>query len=1108
MSQQNATPQPLFRHNWRTYVRLALAPLVLIELVLVATYLITNMLIREENTRAVRVIADQELSRIVAQEASVIGRDLMSVEQLTNLYRRQTELAYRTPFIPSEQEQSRYRYSSGGAWYTAVHTGVEAAAYYSALTHVGEAQRRKAWQLSQLDPLMAGIMDANLLVAQVYLNTHDSHNRIYPFVDTIKQFGESLDIPTFNFYYEADAKHNPRRETVWTEVYVDPAGQGWMMSCIAPVYSGDLLEAVVGLDVTVKTIIERILALRIPWYGYGLLLDHNGVIMAMPAAAEADLRIAEVSDHQYTEVIQQDRFKPEEFNIYTDGPLRELADLIGNTASGISSLRLAGEKLIAWATVPQTGWKLIALVPEQALYAQADAVGVRFQRLGLFMATALVLFYLVFFSFLYLRSKKASRAVASQLEAMERMAQAIGDGDYEQQASESDVLEIQRTANRLVEMGRNLKASRDARLARERGINNILETTQEGFWLIDNDTQILKVNPAMCAILARPMEKILGHRIFDFVNDEHNRIFQEQMIRRARGETGLYEISLSRPDGSLVPCLFHATPLFEDDGRKIGAFALVSDITERRASENALREAKEAAEVASKVKSEFLSSMSHEIRTPLNGVLGMVELLRRSKLDQRQRHYVETIEGSGKHLLGVIEGILDFSKIEAGRLEMVMERFDLASLVKGTAELFSGRASAKGVELQFEVDRRLAGGFNGDPVRLRQVLYNLIDNAVKFTDSGSVVVCAELLAEHGDTADVQFEVTDTGIGIAAEVQKKIFDAFGQADSSTSRRFGGTGLGLPIGRQLVALMGGELGLESEPGKGAAFRFALSLQRNQVPADSASAGTADSRSMFDAHVLLAEDNSVNREVAVEMLEQLGCRVTAVGDGHAALQACTGKTFDLVLMDLHMPGLDGLEATLGIRRLERERGDARVPIIAVTADVVQGIRNKCSVAGMDNYLSKPFTQGQLCAVLGQWLQPLHESTGPELPTEAVTTDSDQALDQGPLDQIRAMQRPGKPNLLQRVIGLYREGSTGLMRDICASIETVDADGLRQAAHSLKSASANLGAVRLSALAKSLEELGRSGDITKAQDLIDELDAEYNAVLEALSQETEKPA
>jgi signal transduction histidine kinase/ActR/RegA family two-component response regulator len=412
----------------------------------------------------------------------------------------------------------------------------------------------------------------------------------------------------------------------------------------------------------------------------------------------------------------------------------------------------------------------------------------------------------------------------------------------------------------------------------------------------------------------------------------------------------------------------------EVDG-KVVVTGFWRDVTETRAGAEALLRAKEIAEAANRAKSEFLAAMSHEIRTPLNGVLGMAAALETTPLTDLQKRMIGVINESGQTLMTLLSDILDLSKIEAGRMEFESAPFDFTSLVEGVGNLFEQTAKAKGLTFELQLGEGSRGVFLGDQTRVRQILQNLVSNAVKFTKQGSVSVrvTGKPGAEGG--RDMLVEVTDTGVGIPEEARAKLFSKFTQADSSTSRQFGGTGLGLAICRELVTAMGGQIGVDSEEGKGARFWFALPLPL----ADDASAAQLDAveeaqEEERPLRILAAEDNATNQFVLKAILGQKGLEATFVENGRLAFEAVQTGDFDVILMDLHMPEMDGLSATQAIRALPGPK--SQIPVVAVTAEAMPEQVRKCLAAGMDAHVAKPIRPDVLYAVIEDVLTRTHSA------------------------------------------------------------------------------------------------------------------------------------
>ncbi len=515
------------------------------------------------------------------------------------------------------------------------------------------------------------------------------------------------------------------------------------------------------------------------------------------------------------------------------------------------------------------------------------------------------------------------------------------------------------------------RRTREALRANAEKFKIIFETMQEGYILSTAEGQILLVNPAMGHMLgyANPNELLGKSMPTDVFVDAGERTRLRGLLAEA-GTVKNFKATFKRTDGSPVIVEGNVRLVKDETGAPVGTEGIVRDMTAHYQARAELIAAREAAEAAAVAKSQFLANMSHEIRTPLNAIVGLGHLLLRGELPTRQRTYVNQIQSSARMLLGTVEHVLDFSKIEAGKLELEAVPFQLDDVIEDVVGMLSAQAQGKGVALVTALPADVPRALLGDPLRLGQVLTNLVGNALKFTRAGQVTLAVERIELGVQGALLKFSVRDTGIGISADQLARIFEPFQQGDGSTTRQFGGTGLGLSISRQIVDLMGGRIEATSTPGAGSVFSFAVLLPlRTEAGAPAASTADDVLAVLRGARVLVAEDNAINQEVARELLEGVGVVVFMADNGQDAVDTvlASNGAIEAVLMDLQMPRLDGLAAT---RALRAHAALARLPIIAMTAHALVAERERCVAAGMNDYVSKPFEPSELFALLARVL------------------------------------------------------------------------------------------------------------------------------------------
>jgi PAS domain S-box-containing protein len=622
---------------------------------------------------------------------------------------------------------------------------------------------------------------------------------------------------------------------------------------------------------------------------------------------------------------------------------------------------------------------------------------------------------------------------------------------------------------------------------------------------IDLDARFTSFNPYAERLTGFRAEEMIGRRSFDrLLLPEEMKAVAEQLERtlerRVDADASMLPVLIEqgtpplewtfvRKDGSRVPVLLATSVMRDGSGKTVGYLSVGTDLTQIKLLEQRLRSSEEQARAASEAKSSFVAAMSHEIRTPMIGVTGMLEVLSHSGLDDEQRRTVTVIRQSADALLRIIGDILDFSKVEAGRLDLSPTTVSLPRLVQSTVANYSGSASSKGLVLTCEIDDRIGPAHVVDALRLRQVLGNFLSNAVKFTDAGMVQVALEWLGRAGDSDRIAFRVTDTGIGVTPEQQARLFQPFQQAEGSTTRRFGGTGLGLVISRRLADLMGGEVTMESTPGAGTTLRMTLAIPPGD-PADLEPEVAPDPTQGFLARplptieqaiaerslVLIVDDHPTNRLVIARQLELAGYASEPAVDGQQGLDAWRTGRYALVLSDVHMPEMDGYEMTRAIRDEEAATGRARTPVLALTAAALKGEAERCLAAGMDQYLAKPVAIAELVAALQRWLPHTRVQSGQMLPAQALPQVHGEPV---PLDPAAlAAITGGDAGATRELLDDYLRATDADVQATRAAQAAGDLERLAREAHKIKGAARLVGALPLAAAATELEHAAKLGD------------------------------
>jgi len=960
-NKHNPTPTKLKKWIWTSYLKTALLPLILVEFVFINIYFLSNNWSQREMTSFMTSEVNVELTHISNLESSDIQNQLLNISYMTQMYAKQTEEALAVSAEMSPEDAQRLAYSSDGAYYSTKDAAEGGAAiFYSGIMPVNEKEREKVARVLTRQQLMKDIQQSHPLIASIYLNTFDSLNIIYPYFDVIDQYSTNMNIPTFNFYYEADAQHNPKREVQWTDVYLDPAGHGWMISSIAPAYNGNFLEGVVGIDVTISIITDQILNMEVPWDGYAILVDKEGTILALPEQGEAEFGITELKDHSYSEAILQDTYKPENFNVSNIENFSSIAQNMLEGANGFSEMTLNNEtKVVSWDTIGNTGWKLVLIIPQKNIYMRVDNLGTSLLKIGIFMICGLILFYCIFFFFLYRRSQNMSKNISQPLLVINEMVKSIGAGNYYPKQPVFNVLELQETSLNLGKAGEALGRTNENLLATQNMLKNqeaylqaLVNSVGDVIMEVDGNGIFSSVRASDSSNLAKNYDSGAGNSISTILSKEaaskHLEIIK-RVLKTGVVETTEYELETSRGMR-----WFQAR--IASISNETNTVAISShDITDRIELEQSIKIAWFEANKANIAKSQFLSSISHELRTPLNAVLGFAQVLKIDPVESltvSQKESVDAITKAGEYLLKLINEVLDLVKIESGKIDIKIENVHLFTVINETLNIISSLAEEHGIAI-LSTDKEHSNIYvKADNMRLKQVFINLFSNAIKYNrKNGSVTYYCEL---SGDK--VIFHIVDTGVGIPKGELDNIFEPFHRI-KTTKNTVEGTGIGLSLVTQLLDLMEGKVRVESKEGEGSHFYVELPIAEDEDADISFSKDETieiGKENKLERKVLYVEDNIVNFTLVERILSFIpGIRVISALSAEIGIPLAREHQPSIILLDINLPGMDGYEMLKELQLYEETRS---IPVIAISAYAMKEDINRALKSGFRDYITKP--------------------------------------------------------------------------------------------------------------------------------------------------------